>query len=174
MTPRSVASAVLGAAFLWAPGCASSPESGYAMKSPYRTDIRTVEVPIFRNDTFEPYLEEALTDAIIKEIHRVTPWRVTSDDGAQTVLTGAITDVQMRKLSTQDESGLTQELAVEIAVSFEWKRRSDATVLVARRNFRAADPFVPGNPVGEGREIGRRGAVDELARAIVAELRSSW
>lgn len=155
-------------------GCASDPQSGYAMASPYRLDISTVEVPIFANDTFEPYLEEALTDALIKEIHRTTPWRVTSDGNAETVLSGSITDVMMRRLSTQDGSGLTQELAVEVAVSFEWKRRTDGQVLVARRNFRTSDPFVPGRPVREGREIARRGALDDMARAIVAELRSSW
>ncbi len=176
---RSPARIVPAAAFalasvcgLW--GCASDAESGYALTSPYRNDIQTVSVPIFRNDTFEPYIEEALTKAIVTEIHRTTPWRVTSSDNSQAVLSGAITNVSMRKLSTQDTSGLTQELALELTVAFEFKRRADATILVARRNFRTADPFVPGGGVAEGREIGRRGAIDDMARAIVAELRSSW
>ncbi len=174
---RRLAACALAALTLSA--CSSDPTTGYAMASPYSRDIQTVSVPIFRNDTFEPYIEEALTKAIITEIHRTTPWRVTSGDHAQTVLTGAVTSVEMRKLSTQGESGLTQELAVELTVSFEFKRRADATILVARHNFRTADPFVPGGKGGRGgggeaREIGRRGAIDDMARAVVAELRSSW
>lgn len=188
--PRRLAFCIFAAfpAFILS-ACASDPNSGYALASPYRTDIQTVSVPIFRNDTFEPYIEEALTKAVITEIHRTTPWRVTSGDNAQAVLSGAITGVDMRKLSTQDGSGLTQELAVELTVSFEFKRRTDATILVARHNFRTADPFVPGGGGGTGgalgargaggwggeaREIGRRGAIDDMARALVAELRSSW
>lgn len=166
--------AILLTAFVAVALGACGGEGGYAMTSPYRTDIQTVAIPIFRNDTFEPYIEEALTKALIAEVHRSTPWRVTSSDHAQAVITGAVTGVTMRKLSTQDRSGLTQELAVELTVSFEFKRRADAAILVARHNFRTADPFVPGGEPGEAREIGRRGAIDDMARAIVAELRASW
>lgn len=157
-----------------ATGCSSDPSEGYSFKSSYRDDIRTIAVPIFENNTYEHGLELDLTEAIIKEIHRSTPWKVTSREMAETTLTGAITDADLRKLSTQRRSGLVQELAVDLAVRFEWREVRSGQVLVARRNFRAAEPFVPSRGAQERLEAGQRSAIDQMAKDLVAELRSSW
>ncbi|MDX2114866.1 MAG: LPS assembly lipoprotein LptE [Planctomycetota bacterium] len=162
------------AATLLVAGCASSPQQGYSFTDAYRADVRTVAVPIFENSTFSHGLEFTLTDAIIKEIHRTTPWRVTSGDGADTTLSGAITDSEMRRLSRGSETGLVQELAVQLTVDFDWKKNRSGEVLVSRRNFKAADPFVPARGARERLNLGERAAIDELAKDIVAELRSSW
>lgn len=155
-------------------GCSSDPKDGYSFSSTYREDIKTVSVPIFENATYEHGLEAELTDAIIKEIHRTTPWRVAPRDQADSTLTGTITDAELRKLGTQDKSGLVQELAVDLTVRFEWKENRTGKVLVARRNFKAAESFVPSRGAQERLEIGQRSAVDQLAHDLVAELRSAW
>lgn len=155
-------------------GCANDPRQGYALASGYREDIRTIAVPIFDNTTFSHGLEAQLTDAIVKEIHRTTPWRVAPVDLADTELTGVITGSSLRRLSRQRDTGLAQELAVSLTVSFEWKDGRTGEVLVARRNFRTADTFTPAQGVQERIELGERAAVDRLARDIVGELRSSW
>lgn len=166
--------ACLGACIAAFAGCSSDPGTGYSFTSTYRNDIQTIAVPMFDNTTFSHDLEVALTDAIVKEIHRSTPWRVTSVDQAQTTLDGAITRVDLRKLSRQSTSGLVLEQAVEVTVSFEWKRNTSGEVLVARRNFKASDEFTPAQGAQERIELGERAAIDRLARDIVAELRSSW
>lgn len=148
--------------------------SGYTFGSGHRTDIRTVAVPIFENRTFTHGLEMQLAEALVKEIHRVTPWRVAPRDGAETVLTGAITGAEIRKLSSQRDSGLLQEGAVELSVNFEWKSVSDGKVLVSRRNFRTAKPFVPARGAQERLEVGQISTIDQMAKDIVAELRGSW
>ncbi len=152
------------------PGCGG----GYAFQDAYRTDIHTVAVPVFANSTFSHGLEVTLTDALVKEIHRTTPWRVASADSAESVLSGAIDSAELRRLSRGSETGMVQELAFEISVSFEWKKSRNGEVMIARRNFRSADPFVPARGAQERLNLGERAAVDQLARDIVAELRSSW
>lgn len=147
---------------------------GYKFQDAHRTDIRTVAVPVFENTTFSHGLEVTLTDALIKEIHRSTPWRVASADAAESVLSGSIDSAELRRLSRGSETGMVQEVAFEISVSFEWKKNRGGEVLVSRRNFRAADPFVPARGANERLNLGERAAVDQLARDIVAELRSSW
>ncbi len=154
--------------------CSSDPRSGYSFSPVHRTDIHTVSVPIFENQTFSHGLEFALTDAVIKEIHRVTPWRVVKGEQAETTLSGTITGKELRRLSRGSQTGLVQEVAVEMTVSFEWKRNGTGEVLAARRNFRSADVFTPANPVKERLALGEAAAIDVLARDIVAELRSSW
>lgn len=155
-------------------GCASDPTNGYAMASAYDRGIQTVAVPIFENPTYEHGLEMQLTEAIIKEIHRSTPWRVVDRERAQTEISGAISNAELRALGLDSDTGLVEQYAYDIGVTFEFRDRRDGSVLLARRNFRAAESFVPDRLAGERVEFGQRATIDQLARDIVAELRSSW
>jgi hypothetical protein len=129
---------------------------------------------MFQNPTYVRGLEVELTDAIVKEIQRSTPWRVTRDENANASLTGTLTDQKLRRLSTGRESGLVQEVMVQLTVDFDFKDRRTGKTLVSRKNFAAADTFIPATGVGERIEAGQHSAVERLARDIVAELRSSW
>jgi hypothetical protein len=157
-------------------GCASDPTQGYAIGtgSSFSRDVRTVHVPIFQNPTYAKGLEFELTDAVIKEIQRTTPWKVSSASAADTVLEGSITDADLRKLSTQRDSGVVQEQAVGLTVSFAFRDTRSGKTLVGRDRFSASEVFVPANPVKERLEVGENAVIQRMARDIVAELRSSW
>lgn len=176
MTLPSLASclrACVPACLLLLSACASDPTRGYSFQSTYSSSVRSVSVPVFDNQTFFRGMEMDLTDAIVKEIQRSTPW-VVVQDGGQTTLTGSITDAQLRNLTTSSRTGLVAEMAMQTTVDFEWRDSRTGKVLVSRRGFRAMEPFVPARPAGERIEQGTHAVVQELARDIVAELRSSW
>lgn len=82
--------------------------------------------------------------------------------------------MDLRPLSTGRQTGMVQELSLEVVCDFTWKDNRSGKVLVAQRNFMAARSFVPANGVGERIEIGEDAAVQQLARDIVAEMRSGW
>ncbi len=153
--------------------CASDPHRGYAHVSPFDSSIKTVAVPVFDNTTYEPQLETTLTEAIIKEIHRSTPWRVVPRGDAQTLLSGTITEWSLETLATNQDSGLVEELAVMLTISFEWRDLRTGEVKVARRGFRASSAFVPARGASERLDLGERAASDRLARDLIAELRTS-
>ena len=161
--------ACVGVALVFSTGC-----SGYRVESAYRGDVVTVAVPIWENATFDYGLETQLTDALIKEIHRTTPYKVVANPAADTALTGAIRATDLAKLVGDSDTGLVQELGYTITVDFEWKRSRDGEVLVARRGYQGAGSFVPDRDASERIEMGQRRAVDRLAKSIVAELRSGW
>jgi hypothetical protein len=166
--------AALLAAVAWmVGGCASDPTRGYAFRPAYDTGMRTIAVPVFENPTFHHGLEVDLTDAIIKEIQQRTPW-VVVNSGAESTLSGVIADVQLRPLTTSRRTGLVEDVAVTLTVNFEWRDGRTGEYLVRRQNFTATETFVPARPSGERLELGQQAAVQELARAIVSELRSSW
>ncbi|MFM9996291.1 MAG: LPS assembly lipoprotein LptE [Phycisphaerales bacterium] len=154
--------------------CASDPADGYSFKSTYAEDVRSVAVPIVENRTFTKGLEVRLTEAIIKEIQRSTPWVVTSRDRADAVFAGAITDSRLRAMSIARGTGLVLEQAVELSVDFDLRLARSGRVLVSRRSFDGVASFVPSRGTGERIELGEAAAVQELARDIVAELRSNW
>lgn len=173
MTRALVATVVLaGAGVLSA--CSSDPSKGYSFSSSFDQSVRTVHVPMFSNATFHRGLEAELTDAVVKEIQTTTPWKVTDAAVAETTLAGAITAADMRQLSSNRASGLAQELALVITVDFDWRDSRTGKVLTSRRSFSASETFVPTKPVGERLEVGEHAAVQQLARDIVAELRSGW
>ena len=65
---------------------------GYTTRPVYDCGIRTVRVPIFKNETLRQGLEFELTKAIVREIEAKTPYKVISGEGhADTELTGTIT-----------------------------------------------------------------------------------
>ena len=154
--------------------CVSNPRDGYAFATTYDTEISTIHISGFGNDTFHRDLEFLLTDALVKEVQRSTPWRVTSAEYAQTTLSGTIVEARMTPLSTARTSGLVQELAVILTIDYEWKDNRTGEVLVARRSFTASEPFIPSLGVGDRIEAGQNAVIDELSREVVDSLRSGW
>lgn len=154
--------------------CGADATRGYAFSSTRQSEVRSVAVPIFNNTTFTRGIEFDLTDALVKEIQRTTPWAITRSDAAQTVLTGTITGSDLRPLTFVRSEGYVQEMAVRLTVDFEWRDVRTGRLLASRRGLTAAETFVPARPAGERLELGEHAAVAELARIIVAEMRTDW
>lgn len=164
---------VIAAAVLVAGGCSSDPRQGYSFRSTYPADVRSVEVPIFKNSTAEPGQETLLTEAVIKELQRAG-FRVTQNATADTTLLGALTAIDLRRLSADRKTGLVQEVDYRATVDFEWRDNRTGKVLKARRGFAASSSFAPARGAGEPIERGQYGAFDRLAKDLVDELRASW
>lgn len=155
-------------------GCSSDPTRGYSFSTAYDENVQTISAPIFDNITFHHGLEAYLSEAIVKEIHRSTPWAVTGEQGAETTLTGTITEVRLQRLSTDNDSGFVSEVAVDMAVDFTWRDNRTGETILSRRNFRAVGSFAPGPGAREPIELGEQAAIERLAKSIVGELRSDW
>jgi hypothetical protein len=155
-------------------GCASDPRAGYSFGDTTPEGVRTVRVPIFRNQTYNPGIETELTEAIIKKIQSDTGLRVVQSGGADSELRGVVTDVDMQTLSLAPGSGLVQEIALTIRVDYDWIDTRTGRVLVGRRNFAGSDTFVPSRPTGEPIETGEHGAVQRVANDLVGTMRGAW
>jgi len=155
-------------------GCASDPTKGYAAVSVFPAGVRNIAVPIFTNRTYVRDVEFELTDALIKQIETQTPYKVTSQADADTILTGQIRNIQLDELSKSRQTGLTEEVIVGVTIDFQWKDVRSNRVLVERRSFTGHGLFVPSNPTGEPIALGEFAAVQQLARDVVAELQAQW
>ncbi len=155
-------------------GCASDPRLGYANVSSYNADVDSIAIPFFENSTHYHGASTLLTQALTRHVQRRTPWRLAAGTAADTTLTGQIVDVRLERLGVDNETGLGNEMAVDIAVDFRWVDNRTGRSLLARRNFRESGTFVPAAGVREPIEIGLEGAVERLAESIVAELRTDW
>jgi hypothetical protein len=155
-------------------GCASDPAEGYSARSIYPETVQTVAVPIFENATFVRDVEFELTDALIKEIERRTPYKVSSRARADSILSGRIVRVDLDQISKSRLSGLGEEVIIAVTIDFEWKDLRTNQRLVERRAFTAGSLFVPSRPTGERIELGQFSVVQELAGDIVNEMQAGW
>lgn len=158
-----------------AAGCASDGTApGYGMQSRFPKEYRTIAVDVFRNETFDRPLNGELTEAVIKEVQSMTPYRITSESRADTLLRGTVRRRNIRELSKSRGTGLSEEVLYEVAVDWEWVDQRTGKVIVARNNFMASALFVPSRPSAEPTEIGRLAVVQNLATDIVANLQGNW
>ncbi len=184
MTPSAARSALasislgltlaLSASLAILPGCASDPTAGYSFQPTFRTDISSVNVQMFENETYFRGLESELTSAVITELRRQSPYKITSSEQAQTTITGKIIRADLRRLSVGRDSGIAEDVAFLMTIDFTWKNARTGKVIVSRKEFAAAESFVPARNVGEPIEAGQQAAVSRLARDLVNELRSGW
>ena len=155
-------------------GCASDPRLGYASGSSFRSDIGSVTIPIFINDSFERGVEYELTEALIKEVEARTPYKVTSSTRADSILIGRITSVQRDVQSRSPVTGLNEEVVYRVRVDFEWSDMRSGRTLLKRQAFEGQGVYHPSRPIAESSELGATAAVQQLASDIVNQLRSDW
>ncbi len=155
-------------------GCSNDPTQGYSSKTTFREDISSVAVPIFTNDAYTRDVEFELTDALVKEIEARTPYKVTSQAKADTVLIGHIRSIHLDQLSKSRTTKLAEEVIVKVTIDFEWKDLRSGQTLVSRKDYSGFGLFVPSKPSSEPIELGQFAAVEQLARDVVGEMRSNW
>jgi hypothetical protein len=145
---------------------------GYSSKPLYNSAYRTVAVPIFGNRTFRREQEQRLTEALAKAIEHRTPYKLTTADKADTLLTGEIVDIDEDVLTRRQGTLLPRESQLTIAVNFTWKDRA-GRLLVERRNFNRSATEIP--QIGERIQDAQQRAIENLANAIVDQMqKNDW
>ena len=158
-------------------GCLSDdPTLGYTARSQYRQGIRTVAVPIWTRgkDVYRRDIEIRLTEALVKRIELDTPYKVTTKQQADTILTGTIDTISQQTLSFDPDSGDPREMQLTFTVSFKWEDLRTGNVVVEKKNFRVAGVYLPPAPFNENFFQGSEDLLDKLARRIVETMEADW
>jgi hypothetical protein len=167
---------------------------GYTTQPNYDCGIRTVRVPIFKNETMRQGLEFELTKAVVREIEAKTPYKIISGEGhADTELTGTITlmnkNVILRTPLNEIRDGETV-----MAVAVQWKDLRSGEYLTRPRTGPGALPpdTLPGAPalppppviitstsdwapeLGESWATGQQKNINRLATQIVSMMEKPW
>jgi hypothetical protein len=145
---------------------------GYGWSSLYRTDVRTVAVPIFTNKTFHRGVEFYLTKAIVSNLEAQTPYKVVPQERADTMLEGEITRIRARTISDERRAAIPQEQLYLVTVNFTWKDLRTGKILAQQRNYEQTSHWYP--TLGEGAFVAEQQNVERLAQAIVHELQAPW
>lgn len=157
-------------------GCA-----GYQLGSQtlYRQDIRSVYVPMFESDSFRRFLGEQLTEAVVKRIEKVTPYKVVSNPGADSVLSGRIVS-ETKRIVTENAYDDGRDVEATFRVEVSWTDRS-GQVLGQNSAFPLPPSLVVINQSAQflpegGQSLGtaQREAIQRLAKQIVDQMEMPW
>lgn len=167
---------VLIVALLFSTGCA-----GYQLGNAtlFRNDVRTIYVPIIRNDTWRPWVGVQLTEAVQKAIQQRTPYRLVNDPSADSVLTCRVTN-ETKRVITETRTDEARALDAKLSVELTWVDRRN-TVLMENRfvppddiafYFAQHSTFAPEG--GQSVSTAQMQAIDRLAQAIVDQMEARW
>jgi hypothetical protein len=157
-------------------GCASYQ---FGNTSLFRPGIRTVHVPVVRNDTFRHDLGVRLTEALAKEIERRTPYKVTGDPNADSVLTCRVVNESKRVL-TETDTDDPRALDAALAVEATWTSRTGQLLMqnsvipqaALAITFGQDARFVP--EAGQSIDSATQVAIENLAERIVSQMEFRW
>lgn len=148
-------------------------------ESLYPTDVRTVYVPIFECSSFRRHLGERITEAVMKEIELKTPYKVTGDSTADSILVGRIVG-ETKRVVVENKFDEPRELEVGLQVQVSWLDRQRNLIrqfepipvpldLVAVTESATVVP-----EVGQSIATGHQKAIQRLAQQIVAMMEAPW
>ena len=146
-------------------GCA-----GYRSGTLFPQGARRIAVPIFENDTFFRQIEIDLTRSICDELRARPGIHVVSEEEADIILEGRITDVDQRVLAISKRDRPTESSATTAVKC----RVIDAKTRKVLKDFTEKKRIDFALATGEGLQTAQRDAFYELAREIVYELEADW
>jgi hypothetical protein len=148
-------------------------------ESLYPVNIRTVYVPVFESDSFRRNLGERLTEAVIKEIELKTPYKVTGDSGADSILSGRITH-DTKRVMVLNKYHDPRENEVSLQIQVRWLDRQSNLIREAApiplpdevATIRETALLVP--EVGHSVATAQQQAIHRLAEQIVSMMEAPW
>jgi hypothetical protein len=153
-------------------GCGKS-QGGYSNQWLYPTNIDTVYVEMFENESFRRGFEYDLTDAVAKRIEAETPYKIVSDrDTADSVITGKISAVNEQVLSMERQTGRPLEKQVSVVAVVSWKNLRTGQLLVENKSVKEAMSFSPW--LNQGVDYGSAVSVNRMAERIVEQMQIKW
>ncbi len=168
---RPAVGLILGLALAaMAPGCKVT---GYSLRAPYDAGIKTVYVPVFKSVTFRRDINFMLTDLVIKEIERRTPYKVVGKpEGADSTLEGTITYSE-KNVIVESPFNLPRQLTSTIIVAATWtdntleeKKNPNPALIAETFNFYPE--------IGESTEAAFYRTCEKLAVQIVNMMEEPW
>ena len=152
---------------------------GYTVGNDFRTDIKSVAVPIFENTTNRRGIEFQLTEYVQKEITKRAQYRLAKGLEADTKLTGKIVAFRKDVLgeTAQDDP---RELQISLMVQVKWEDIRTGNVL-AQEEMPLSPDAIPMTAQAEfAPELGQSlataldQAMQGMARKIVNLMETPW
>ena len=157
-------------------GCA-----GYQLgnRTLYNPNIRTIYIPIVRNDTFRPMVGVQLTEALIKAVELRTPFKVIGDASADSTLTCRVKS-ESKQVITENRTDDPRAVDAILNIELTWLDRRGNLLMENRFVppgqfaflFTQSSHFVPEG--GQSISTALQHDIERLADTIVQQMETRW
>lgn len=146
---------------------------GYSNGSLFPDDVSSVYLKMFESQSLRRGLEYTLTDALAKRIEAETPYKIiSSQDRADTLMTGQITLIGGSVLTSERETGRALEKEVELQALVTWKNLKTGELLLDNVSVNASASYSQWQ--NQGFRYASTLAANNLARKIVELMEKRW
>ncbi len=153
-------------------GCA-----GYRIgevKPHYLEGVRTIAVPTFRNETYQPRLEVLLTNTVIKQLQQDGTFQITTEDKADAILGGTIRAVTRTPArSVRGNVLATTEFNLTVGVRYTLVGRNGQPIIGLTQVAGTTNFFV-GSDVATDQRQALPLATEDLAVRLTSQLSEGW
>ncbi len=164
-----MAAGILACAMLC--GCAEI--GGYSNESLFPSNVRSVCLEMFENQTFRRDVEYELSNALAKRIEADTPYKIVSSrDRADTVISGRIVSITDYALTTERQLGGVLEMELELRAIVNWKNLNTMQYLIENQLVTASASRSP--YLEQDFKYASTFAANNLARRIVELMETKW
>src|SRR5574341_1058470 len=144
---------------------------GYSSKSLLRSNVRSIYIPIFDNNTYRRGYEFDLTKAVRDQILLRTGLNVVDRNEADSILFGKITSVSEGVLIEDTRDNIV-ESRVSIGIEIRWVDTRTGRTIVERKDINRAAEFI----VRRNETLTSAGneAFVKIAQGIVETMEEDW
>ena len=149
-------------------GCA-----GYRWTSPVPSDMRTVSVPTFRNESDVVEIGAVATRQVLREFQREGTFKIASADDAAIEVQGVVKSASAARIHFKRMTNMRayeQRLVVSADVSVVDRR--NGKIVVDNRRYVAETTYFSDTDIATARRDASGRAAEDLARQIVDDVTS--
>lgn len=147
---------------------------GYSVRPPYDMSVKTVYVPIFRSQTFRREIQLQLTELVIKEIEKRTPYKVVGRlEDADTILEGTVNYADKNTV-VENPFNLPRQLTTTIQASVNWVHNPPLEYEQSRQPTVVAETVNFEPEIGESAMAAYYRTSQNLATQIVDMMEVAW
>jgi hypothetical protein len=143
---------------------------GYSLRGNLPGHIKTVSVPVFKNRTSEPGVENFLTSAVVEAFSTNGRLKVVGTGQADSLLEGEVTGYQVQSIAF-DPRATVQQYRLVVTLNLRFRDLKRDQVLFEQQNLQERSDFRTLGVVSQTisrEETALRAAATDIARAIVA------
>ena len=144
---------------------------GYSSKSLLRSNVKSIYIPIFDNDTFYRGFEFDLTEAVRDQILLRTRLNIVDKDESDSILFGKINAVNENVLIGDTRDNIIESRIV-ISAEVRWVDKRTGRTIVERKNIEMPAEFIVSR--NETLSSSSKAAFVKVAQRIIDVMEEDW
>jgi hypothetical protein len=145
----------------------------YTVRTSVPGHIKTIAIPVFRNQTLQPTLENDLTQVVIDRFQRDNHLTLAEPGGADALLEGTLVAYENR-VYRFDDKAQAQEYIVTVTLDAVVKDQVKNKDLWSQQGIRASATYLLGGAQARTEADARKEAVQQLADILLSRTVEGW